>query len=62
VRKFIGGADGIVGDVSAYLPLPGSSERFVMFAGPSVTFADRRYMQKEYGVSAAQSLTFAYSH
>jgi outer membrane scaffolding protein for murein synthesis (MipA/OmpV family) len=59
-RKYVGGADGIAGDVSAYLPLPGSSERFVMFAGPSVTFADHRYMQKEFGVSPAQSLASGY--
>ena len=35
VRQIIGGADGLVADIDAYLPLPGSSKRFVMFAGPS---------------------------
>lgn len=59
-RQLIGGADGAVADISAYLPLPGSSKRFVMFAGPSITFADRLYMQKVYGVNAAQSLASGY--
>ncbi|MGH8218600.1 MAG: MipA/OmpV family protein [Steroidobacteraceae bacterium] len=59
-RQFAGGADGAVGDVSVYLPLPGSSKRFVMFAGASVTFADRLYLQKLYGVDAAQSLASGY--
>lgn len=31
-----------------------------MFAGPSITFADRRYMQREFGVDAAQSLASGY--
>jgi len=59
-RRIIGGADGAVADVSAYLPLPGSSKRFVMFAGPSITFADGHYLQKVYGVNAAQSLASGY--
>jgi outer membrane scaffolding protein for murein synthesis (MipA/OmpV family) len=59
-RQFVGGADGAVGDVSAYLPLPGSSKRFVMFAGPSITFADRLFLRKVYGVNAAQSLASGY--
>ena len=59
-RQLIGGADGAVADISAYLPLPGSSKRFVMFAGPSITFADRRYLQKVYGVDAAQSIASGY--
>ena len=60
VRQLVGGADGAVADVSAYLPLPGSSRRFVMFAGPSMTFADRLYLQKFYGVNAEQSLASGY--
>lgn len=59
-RQLVGGADGAVGDVSAYLPLPGSSKRFVMFAGPSITFADRLYLRKVYGVNAAQSAASGY--
>src|SRR5580692_7560740 len=37
-RQILGGADGTVGDAGLYIPLPGSSKKFVMFAGPSVTF------------------------
>ncbi len=59
-RQFVGGADGAVGDLEAYMPLPGSSKRFVMFAGPSITFADHLYLQREFGVSRAQSLASGY--
>jgi outer membrane scaffolding protein for murein synthesis (MipA/OmpV family) len=55
-RQFMGGAQGAVGDAGVYLPLPGSSERFVMFAGPSITMATRHYMQTLYGVTPQQSL------
>jgi outer membrane scaffolding protein for murein synthesis (MipA/OmpV family) len=54
-RQFIGGAQGAVGDISVYTPLPGSSRTFVMFAGPSVTLATRHYMQVLYGVTPQQS-------
>jgi len=56
VRQIVGGADGALGDLEAYLPLPGSSKTFVMFAGPSITWANHRYLQKEFGVTQAQSL------
>jgi outer membrane scaffolding protein for murein synthesis (MipA/OmpV family) len=55
-RQFIGGAQGAVGDAAVYLPLPGSSKTFVMFAGPSITFATNHYLQTLYGVTPAQSL------
>jgi outer membrane scaffolding protein for murein synthesis (MipA/OmpV family) len=55
-RQIIGGANGVVGDVGAYMPLPGSSKTFVMFAGPSITLATHRYLQSEFGVTPAQSL------
>jgi len=54
-RQFIGGTQGAIGDVSIYTPLPGSSRRFVMFAGPSITLATRHYMQVLYGVTPQQS-------
>jgi outer membrane scaffolding protein for murein synthesis (MipA/OmpV family) len=54
-RQFIGGAEGAVGDAGVYLPLPGSSKTFVMFAGPSITLADNHYLQTLYGVTPAQS-------
>ena len=55
-RQFIGGAEGAVGDAGVYMPLPGSSKTFVMFAGPSITLATRHYLQTLYGVTAEQSL------
>jgi outer membrane scaffolding protein for murein synthesis (MipA/OmpV family) len=54
-RQFMGGAQGLVGDASAYMPLPGSSKTFVMFAGPSISFATHHYLQTLYGVSASQA-------
>jgi outer membrane scaffolding protein for murein synthesis (MipA/OmpV family) len=54
-RQYMGGAQGAVGDASVYLPLPGSSKSFVMFAGPSITMATHHYLQTLYGVSAAQA-------
>ncbi len=60
VRRIVGGSDGLLGDFSAFMPLPGSSKKFVMFAGPSVTFSNRQYNRKEFGVSAAQAADSAY--
>ena len=54
-RQFMGGAQGLVGDAAVYLPLPGSSKTFVMFAGPSITMATHHYLQTLYGVSPAQA-------
>lgn len=54
-RQFIGGAQGAVGDIAIYTPLPGSSKTFVMYAGPSLTLATRHYMQVMYGVTPEQS-------
>jgi outer membrane scaffolding protein for murein synthesis (MipA/OmpV family) len=56
VRHFVGGAAGDLGDFGFYMPLPGSSKSFYMFAGPSITWATHRYMQREYGVTLNQSL------
>lgn len=56
-RQFAGGAQGAVGDAGLYLPLPGSSQTLVMFAGPSVTFATHHYLQTLYGVTREQSLS-----
>jgi outer membrane scaffolding protein for murein synthesis (MipA/OmpV family) len=60
VRQILGGADGMLADLDAYLPLPGSSRRLIMFAGASFTYADHRYMQKEFGVTPAQSIASGY--
>jgi outer membrane scaffolding protein for murein synthesis (MipA/OmpV family) len=54
-RQFLGGAQGLVGDAGVYIPLPGSSKTFVMFAGPSITMADHHYLQVLYGVTPQQA-------
>jgi outer membrane scaffolding protein for murein synthesis (MipA/OmpV family) len=53
---FGGGADGTTGDLEAYMPLPGSSKGFVMFLGPSITWANASFLQKNFGVTQSQSL------
>ena len=60
IRKIAGGSAGLVGDVEVYTPLPGSSRKLVMFAGPSVTVADRKHQQTGYGISQLQSLDSDY--
>jgi outer membrane scaffolding protein for murein synthesis (MipA/OmpV family) len=56
VRQFIGGAQGATGDVSVYMPLPGSSKTFVMFAGPSISLATHHYLQTLYGITPQQAV------
>ena len=52
LKKGIGGNNGIVGDVGAYIPLPLKEDRsWVLFVGPSLTMADGRYMNAYFGVS-----------
>lgn len=60
IRKIAGGAAGLVGDLEIYSPLPGSSRTLVMFAGPSVTLADRKHLETSYGISARQALASGY--
>ena len=60
VRRIVGGAGGLLGDLEAFMPLPGSSKTFVMFAGPSFTFSNGQYMRKVFGVSAAQAAASQY--
>ena len=56
LRKGIGGNDGIVGDVGAYVPIPlNEANNLILFAGPSVSLADRRYMNSYFGVSPESS-------
>ena len=59
VRQILGGADGMVADLDAYLPPPGGSRRLIMLAGPSYTYADHRYMQKEFPGPRAGVVRFA---
>jgi outer membrane scaffolding protein for murein synthesis (MipA/OmpV family) len=60
IRQFVGGADGAVGDLEVFSPLPGSSERLIMLAGPSITIADRLFVRKEFGVTANQAVASGY--
>jgi outer membrane scaffolding protein for murein synthesis (MipA/OmpV family) len=55
-RQIIGGANGAVADIGAYMPLPGSSKNLIIFAGPSVTLATHHYLQNEFGVTESESL------
>ena len=54
-RRQIGATNGYVGDVGAYLPMPGSSAKFAWFVGPTVTLADNRYMNAYFGISRQQA-------
>lgn len=60
LRKFVGGAGGTTSDLAAYLPLPGSSSSFFMFAGLTVTFADRVHLQRSFGVSDIEAVQSGY--
>jgi len=52
LKKGIGGNNGIVGDVGAYIPLPLNKDRsWLLFVGPSLAMADGRYMNSYFGVS-----------
>jgi len=56
LKKGIGGNDGIVGDVGAYIPLPLKQDKsWLLFVGPSLTMADGRYMNSYFGVSDSSS-------
>jgi len=59
-RKQIGATNGYIGDAGAYLPMPGSSQKFAWFLGPTVTLADSRYMNAYFGVSQEQAAHTSY--
>ena len=60
VTRSFGGSNGWIADLGAYMPLPGSSEKFYWFAGPSVSFADSTYMNSWFGVNAQQAAASRY--
>jgi len=60
IRRQIGATNGYIGDVGAYLPMPGSSEKFSWFVGPTVTMADGRYMNAYFGISRSQAANTNY--
>lgn len=55
LRHAIGGHEGLIGDIGAYVPVVGQ-EKLVVFVGPSVTFANARYMQSYFGICTAQAM------
>ncbi|MES2488700.1 MAG: MipA/OmpV family protein [Pseudomonadota bacterium] len=58
-RRGLGGHNGWIADVSAYMPVYGKKTFFV-FIGPSVTLADDEYMSRYFGVTPAQSASSGY--
>jgi outer membrane scaffolding protein for murein synthesis (MipA/OmpV family) len=45
IRHLLRAGGGSIADLGAYFPLPGSSSHLAMFIGPSITVANRRYLQ-----------------
>ncbi len=54
VRRGLGGHDGWIGDLSAYVPVL-ATEHAAVLVGPSVTVANRRWMRAYFGVDGEQS-------
>ena len=54
IRKQLGGANGIIGDLGVYMPIVGT-ETLIVFAGPAVTFANGTYMQRYFGIGTSQA-------
>jgi len=61
-RKQFGASYGYVGDIGAYMPMPGSSAKFSWFVGPTVTLATTQYMNTYFGVSHTQSAATKYRY
>jgi outer membrane scaffolding protein for murein synthesis (MipA/OmpV family) len=55
VRRALGGVDGWMGDVSAYLPVCCNDKIFI-FVGPTASFADDTVNRHEFGISATQHI------
>ena len=55
IRHLLRAGGGSIADLGAYFPLPGSSSHLAMFFGPSITVANRRYLQDMYGVTNQES-------
>jgi outer membrane scaffolding protein for murein synthesis (MipA/OmpV family) len=61
-RKQLGASFGYVGDIGAYMPMPGSSAKFSWFLGPTVTLASTQYMNTYFGVSHTQAAATHYRY
>jgi outer membrane scaffolding protein for murein synthesis (MipA/OmpV family) len=60
LTRSLGGSNGWIADVGTYMPMPGSTEHFFWFAGPSVSFADSDYMSSWFGVNGQQAAASQY--
>lgn len=54
-RRALNDDRGTLGDLSLYMPLPGSDEDLVMFLGPNVSLADDQAMRRLFGVRADEA-------
>ncbi|MEX3899595.1 MipA/OmpV family protein [Paraburkholderia sp. JPY432] len=61
IRRYFGGSNGWIGDLGAYMPMPGSTRQFFWFAGPNVVLADSKYMNSWFGVNQEQAAHSQYS-
>lgn len=59
IKQALTSYQGLTGDISVYMPLV-ANEKFQVFAGPELTFADSRYMQAYFGINPGN--TDAQSH
>jgi outer membrane scaffolding protein for murein synthesis (MipA/OmpV family) len=55
IRHLLRAGGGSIADLGAYFPLPGCSSYVAMFLGPSITVANKRYLQDMYGVTNQES-------
>jgi outer membrane scaffolding protein for murein synthesis (MipA/OmpV family) len=55
VRRAIGGTNGLVGDIGAYMPVVGN-ETLVVFVGPGVSIGDAHYMQRVFGIGTNEAI------
>jgi outer membrane scaffolding protein for murein synthesis (MipA/OmpV family) len=55
VRRAIGGTNGLVGDLGAYVPVVGN-ETLVVFVGPGLSFGDAHYMQRVFGIGTNEAI------
>jgi outer membrane scaffolding protein for murein synthesis (MipA/OmpV family) len=55
LHQGIGGHNGLLGELGAYIPLPLFDQKLIIFTGPSLTLANGEYMRSYFGVSAKQA-------
>jgi outer membrane scaffolding protein for murein synthesis (MipA/OmpV family) len=58
IRRQVGGTQGLLGDLAVYMPVVGN-ETIVVFVGPEITVADRRYTQGYFGIDQQQARPFS---